>query len=136
MIKKARIFLNRILFTSFLLLFSLSGNAFSRHKGTINGSVADKATGEALPGVNILIAGTVLGTTTDMNGKFSIRRLPPGSYTLKVSMIGYEMAERKNVVVLPDKTTTLHFDLVESVIETQEILVTANKRRQSIQDTP
>ncbi|NOY60622.1 MAG: TonB-dependent receptor, partial [Calditrichaeota bacterium] len=89
-----------------------------------------------LPGVNVLIAGTVLGTTTDRDGNFSIRRLPPGSYTLKVSMIGYEMAVRKNVVVLPDKTTTLHFNLVESVIETQEIWVTANKRRQSIQDTP
>ncbi len=135
MINKIRIFSNQGII-SLLIIFLLSSSASGQHRGMISGSVNDKKTGEALPGVNILIVGTVLGTTTDLNGKFSINHLPPGSYTLRVSMIGYKVAKQNNVVVLPDKTTTLHFDLVESVIETQEILVTANKRRQSIQDTP
>lgn len=109
---------------------------FSQQRGEIAGTVKDATTGETLPGVNILVKGTVLGTTSAIDGSFRIRKLPPGSYTLRVSMMGYELLEKSNIVVLPDKTTTVDIGLTQSVIETPELIVIANKRRQTIQDTP
>lgn len=53
----------------------------------ISGTVTDAATNESLPGVNILIEGTNTGTTTDVNGKYSIE--VPGNAVLLFSYIGY-----------------------------------------------
>ena len=53
----------------------------------ISGKVTDKATGETLPGVNIVIKGTSVGTTTDIDGKYNIEA--PQNSTLRVSFIGY-----------------------------------------------
>lgn len=109
---------------------------FGQVTGTIKGKVTDKSTGEALPAVNLMLVGTVLGTTTDADGYYEMNRIPPGQYNLRVSMMGYKLINRQNVSVTADKTTTYNFELEETVIETPEVLVTANKRRQSIQDTP
>lgn len=57
----------------------------------IRGKVTESATGDALPGVNILIKGTSTGTTTDINGAFSINA-PPDA-TLVISFIGFSTKE-------------------------------------------
>ncbi|HPG38522.1 MAG TPA: TonB-dependent receptor [bacterium] len=117
---------------SLLIANTLWGQIF----GTISGQVTDKADGEALPAVNLLLSGTVLGGATDVDGNYTLNRIPPGTYQLVVSMMGYKRIEFKNVTVNADKTTVLNFQMEETVIETPEVLVTANKRRQSIQDSP
>ena len=125
-------------YSSLLLVFFLLSTTIliAQPVGIVTGIVKDQASGEPLPAVNILIKGTVLGTTSNINGEFIIKKLPPGSYTLRFSMMGYKLLEEPNVTVLPETTTNLEISLVESIIETPELLVTANKRRQSIQDTP
>jgi len=61
--------------------------------GRITGSVIDAGTGEALPGANVLIKGTSLGAASDIDGNYFIPRVPPGSYELVVSYIGYTQKE-------------------------------------------
>jgi outer membrane receptor for ferrienterochelin and colicins len=104
--------------------------------GSIEGSIVDGANGEPLPGVNILLTGTVLGTTTDLDGHYAIKRIPPGSYKLRITMMGYRRIESGEIIVRASQATLANFDMQETAIETPELVVTANKRRQRIQDSP
>lgn len=56
---------------------------------SVHGKVTDVETGEALPGVNVLIKGTSLGTATDVNGNYTLT-VPSLTDTLVISYIGYQ----------------------------------------------
>tara|TARA_R110000868_G_scaffold97396_3_gene267806 strand:+ start:77182 stop:80700 length:3519 start_codon:yes stop_codon:yes gene_type:complete len=56
---------------------------------TVKGKVTDKATGESIPGVNVLVLGTNKGTVTDLDGNFTIE-VVNGEAVLIFSYIGYE----------------------------------------------
>jgi TonB-linked SusC/RagA family outer membrane protein len=70
----------------FFLLFALSSTMLAQKR--ITGNVKDAGTSESLPGVNVLLKGTVKGTITDMNGNYSIE-VPNEKATLTFSFIGY-----------------------------------------------
>ncbi len=117
----------RLLYT---VLFSalLVGQA-SGQSGKIAGTVVDAATGETLPGVNVLIEGTTQGTATNLDGQFVIIGVRPGSYTVLASFIGYSTQRREGVRVSTDLTTTIDFSLAEEVFEGEEIVVTAEAEK-------
>ena len=75
-----------------MFLFSISSAA------TISGTIRDKKTGEPLPYANIIIAETDIGTASDINGYYIIPLVEPGSYILKVMMIGYAVSDN-NILV-------------------------------------
>ncbi len=85
--------------------------------GKIVGKVQDAKTGDPLPGVNIIIEGTSLGAATDANGEYVILNVPPGTYNLVASMIGYTRERKIGVVVRVDLTTQVNFRLEETVVE-------------------
>ncbi|MBP7408006.1 MAG: carboxypeptidase-like regulatory domain-containing protein [Flavobacteriales bacterium] len=62
--------------------------------GTIRGFLYDKETGEPLIFTNVILKGSAKGAATDVNGYFSITKVPVGSQTLVVSFIGYETTEK------------------------------------------
>ncbi|MFC1564556.1 carboxypeptidase-like regulatory domain-containing protein [candidate division KSB1 bacterium] len=90
----------------------------------ITGRVTDKATGEPLEYVNVFIANTFLGAATDIDGNYTIYNVPVGSFTLVVSMIGYEVQERKIRFTVPTYDRK-DFSLEETVEELEEVVVTA-----------
>ena len=96
--------------------------------GKIAGQVVDAISGESLPGVNIVVVGTVYGAATDANGQFAILRVPPGLYTVEASMIGYAKQAFTEVKVSVDRTTTLNFDLQETMLEFGETIEVIAKR--------
>ena len=63
--------------------------------GSISGKVMDAETGEALPGATVLLKGTSLGAATDLNGRYIIQGVPAGSYTIRVTYVGYTTADVK-----------------------------------------
>ncbi len=72
-----------IIFSVFSLIFFLIFQSFTlAQSGSIQGTVKDKNTGEALPGANVVVKGTSLGAATDLDGKFLIRNLPVGKQTM------------------------------------------------------
>ena len=74
--------------------------------GTIKGTITDKASGEALPFVNVIMLenGTQkAGASTDFDGKYTISSLQPGTYTMKVSFVGYTNYQVNGIVVKGDK---------------------------------
>src|SRR5699024_4761651 len=58
--------------------------------GDISGTVTDSQTGEALPGTNVFIPDANRGASTDADGEFTISNVPAGTYTLRVTFIGYQ----------------------------------------------
>ncbi len=69
---------------SFLSLISLA------QTGTIRGFVYDKASGEPIIFINVYLEGTQIGTSTDVNGYYSVTQVPPGNYNLVVEALGYQ----------------------------------------------
>lgn len=95
-------------------------------KGKIAGTVIDEF-GETLIGVQVYIDGTTKGTLTDVDGKYTIINLDPGTYTVVFSYIGFATTRVEKVQVIVDKTTEVNVTLREEVIEGQEIVVTAER---------
>ncbi len=113
-----------------LLLYSiLILNIFSIHilaqVGKINGVVKDASTGEALIGANVLIEGTTTGAATNIDGYYVITNVSPGTYNLKVSMVGYTPQVIRDVRVNINLTTETNADLKSSTFETEEVVVVA-----------
>jgi len=85
---------------------------------TVRGTVVDAQTGEALPGVNIIIPGTTIGTTTGVDGSYSLTVPDPDS-ELQYSYIGYE-----TVIISIDGRDTIDLELQASAILGEDLVVT------------
>jgi len=101
----------------FLFLLLLSSTAFAQY--TVTGTVRDAATDELLIGVNIFDNESGRGTTTDLDGRFSLE-LPDGPATLRISFIGYVT---QNIDVDAD-TGELNIELEADVANLEEVVVT------------
>lgn len=98
--------------------------------GSIKGTVRDATTGDALPGANVLLKGTSLGASTDLNGYFSISDVPSGSYTVRVSYIGYDNRQFK-VTVENGKTIVENVRLKPVGVKGKAVVVTAQASGQN-----
>lgn len=119
---------NKILAHSIIILILLAGPLiFAGTTGKIAGKITDKSTGEVLIGANILIVGTTIGASSDVDGNYFILNIPPGEYQVKASMIGYSSFTVQKVRVSIDQTTKIDFELISESIELADVVVTAEK---------
>ncbi len=124
-----------VIIAAALFLLS-SSHLFAQQRGSIQGKVTDKATSEGLAGVNVLIKGTYYGATTDIDGKFSIRNVSSGAYTISFSLIGYKEVEQTGVVVKDGEATTLNASLEETALSLgQEVVIVGKKPMMDIAET-
>lgn len=108
-----------------LLLFLIPVTGVMAQTGKIAGTVRDASTGEALPGVNVVIDGTTQGAVTDLNGFYNILNVRPGSYGVRASFVGYTPQLTEGVSVSTGLTTTIDFRLGEQEVGLDEVVVTA-----------
>lgn len=99
---------------------------YAQNNGKITGTVVDSQTGESLIGVNVVIEGTIKGTATDIDGRYTIRNVEPGTYTIVVSYLSFATQTITNVVVDQGQTLTLDILLQEETEFLDEIVVTAD----------
>jgi TonB-linked SusC/RagA family outer membrane protein len=92
--------------------------------GTVAGRVTDQDTQRPLVGVQVSAEGTSLRTTTDADGRYTLRGLPSGTYTLSAQIIGYAPAERSRVAVAAAGATGIDFVLRASALAIEGIVVT------------
>lgn len=93
--------------------------------GKISGKVTDGSTSEAIIGANIQVLGTSMGAASNANGEFVILNVPPGTYTIKATYIGYNDYSVENVRVYVDLTSDVNIVMNEKSIQTQEVVVRA-----------
>jgi len=119
----------KIYFFLFALLILTVGqiDIFAGTTGKIAGIITDASTGEPLFGANIVLKGTQMGAATDLNGNYAILNVSPGPYTIVVSMVGYQSVQFENVQVKVDLTTSLDVSLKETAVETEAIIVIAER---------
>lgn len=109
-----------------IALFSLTSYGQRKTDSNIVGDVKDSKTGEHIPYINITINNTVIGTTTDATGHYYLKNLPTGTYTLKVSGVGYKSVE-KEIILESGKTIEVNFLTEESSLSLNEVVVSANR---------
>ncbi len=95
--------------------------------GKISGKVIDGQTKEPLFGVNVLVVGTTMGAATDLNGEYFIINLPPGTYQLRASAVGYTPVSISGVSVNVDQTTRIDFTLESQAVELNSVTVSASR---------
>ncbi len=110
-----------------IIILSLTAELMGQ-TGTIEGSVIDKSNSESLIGTTIVIEGTTIGTTSDVDGKFTLKNVKPGIYNLKVSYISYNTRVIERVSVEAGKTTSIKAELETSMLALSDVSVTAVRR--------
>ncbi|MCK5834017.1 TonB-dependent receptor [bacterium] len=114
-----------------VLLFAVS--IWAATTGKIAGEITDLETDEPLIGVNVQVFDDsdelVSGAATDFDGRYFILNIRPGMYKVKASYVGYNFVTQTNVIVQTDRTSTIDFELEQSVIKSKEIIITAVKKQ-------
>ncbi|MDO9554722.1 carboxypeptidase-like regulatory domain-containing protein [Rhodonellum sp.] len=100
---------------------------------TISGTVTDQDTKETLIGVNIIVKGKVIGTVTDLRGKFNLRVNQDPPLTLVFSMVGFTSQE---VEITQNNVSDLKISMSEQTLLGQEVVVSASRIEESILQSP
>jgi hypothetical protein len=96
--------------------------------GKISGRITETGTGQPIPGANVLIEGTNTGSAANLEGEYFILNVPPGTYSIKASSIGYQSVIKTEVSVSLNHTTNLDFQLNETIIELKESVIILAER--------
>jgi len=115
------------LFQTFLIFFAFTAVLSGGVVGKISGTITDAETGESLIGVNVMVEGTYIGAASDMSGYFVMLNIPPGYYSVRVSMLGYADLVVNDLQVVIDQTTQLDLTMSPETLELSEVVVTARR---------
>lgn len=92
-------------------------------KGVLTGKVEDAENKALLPGVTVVIKGTSLGATTDINGEYRIENLPVGNYAAIFSFIGFKTVTKTDIIIRAEKNTYLDVSLYSAAVELKSVEV-------------
>ncbi len=120
---------NRAFWMPFIPVFMVSGVLWAA-SGRITGVVTDAVTDNPLPGANVVIEGTAIGASTNMEGFYRIQRVPPGTYTLVVTYIGYK-TEKIPVKIGAHQKVNINAGLSFNIVEGEQITITAQREGQA-----
>ena len=107
-------------------LFFLASIAWAQ-TGKIAGKVIDARTGEPIVGANVVVQGTTFGAASNLDGYFAILSVPPGTYRVQASVLGYTPATQIDVRININQTTSLEFRMSEQAIQAQEVVIVASR---------
>ena len=111
----------RCLFTLLLLLL-IPAILHAQQSGKIVGTIIDSGTGEPIPGVNVMIAHSSLGATTDLDGYFIILNVSVGLNTVHAQYIGYRDVFLNDVRVFANTTSNIKIKLEPATLELTEAI--------------
>ncbi|MHB8578890.1 MAG: TonB-dependent receptor [Ignavibacteriaceae bacterium] len=97
---------------------------------SIEGYVKDATSGESLFGANIMLVGTSMGAASDMNGKYLIQNVLPGTYKIRATYIGYR-SQTMDITIKDGDQLKLNFKLEPVAVEGQTVVITAQASGQT-----
>ena len=103
----------------------------SAQQASLKGRVLDAVNNDPLPFVNVLISGTSIGTSTDMDGHFILTGLKPGFVRVEASFVGYKRAVSSEVEISVARTNTIEILLEKQNEQIEEVTVTASPFRKT-----
>ncbi|MGB6032031.1 MAG: TonB-dependent receptor, partial [Bacteroidota bacterium] len=111
----------------FCLLILLSRTLSAGVTGKLSGVIRDAGTEEPLVGANVILVGTALGAATDASGFYFVNNVPPGVYSVRVTLIGYRPLLLNDVRIMVDVTTELDGALTDEAVELGVVEITAER---------
>ncbi|MFP4339692.1 MAG: TonB-dependent receptor [Cyclobacteriaceae bacterium] len=123
-------FLPKLAFILISLVLFLSEGQAQKVEGVIKST-----DGEVLPGATLMLTENGLGTATDAEGRFSLSSVPPGTYTLLISHIGYETQQQK-LEINAEQRLSLEVSLREKSKALEDVVVTATRTARSVEEVP
>ena len=99
------------------------------------GHVVDRETHEHIPYASVAVVGTAFGTTTDASGHYFLKNLPVGELTLEVRALGYASG-RMTVALERGETRELNFEVAQSGISMDEVVVSASRSETLRREAP
>lgn len=112
----------------FTILFVLVGVICQAQ--SLTGSVRDTRTNQPLAGVSVRLLSTTRGTLTNAQGSFSLQNVPSGRYTLRVSSVGYRMAD-ETITLTNQVDPSINIRLQPLVVQLNQLSVTTSQRTET-----
>ena len=109
-----------------LLFLAAISSAYSQ-SGNIRGFIYTKDNGEPALFTNVFLKGTKMGANTDINGFFSITKIPAGTYTLLATYLGYDSAT-ETITIKGGEIINKKFYLPKGSIQLGEVTLTAEQQ--------
>lgn len=103
--------------------------------GEIKGKITEQESGKPLAGANVFLKGTNIGSSTNIDGEYSIRNVPAGSYILVVTYLGYGQFEQA-VTVTDGAPVQVDAALSQTELISEQVVVTASKAVEKITEAP
>jgi TonB-dependent receptor len=125
-----RLTLFRRLFYVVIIMIASANIIYGISTSRLSGSVKNASTGEVLFGANVILKGTGMGSSTDMDGMYNISNIPPGSYTILVTYIGYK-SQSHEIIIKENERITRDFGLESVALEGEQVVVTAQATGQT-----
>ena len=101
-------------------------------QSTITGRVTGQGTGEPIPEARVILVGTSLFTTTNTDGRYTIRNVPDGTYSVRVLRVGYQ-EQKKPVTIQSGAQATVDFVLDQVVVKLTEVVTTATGEQRRVE---
>lgn len=121
--------LRAALITFIISLFTFVSAALSQQTASVNGYITDSETGETLISANVAITELNRGTSANTSGYYTITSLPPGSYTLVASYIGYRQNEQ-TIELKAGESRRIDIEMVPDGVELEEVVVESKTERE------
>ena len=113
----------------FLLIFIPA--ALFAQRATLKGKIVDAVSNEPLPFVNVIVSGTNTGTSTDLNGNFTLTGLTPGFIRIEASFVGYKQAISPEIEVTVANANSIEIKMEEQKEQIEEVVVKASPFRKT-----
>ena len=123
----------RFLYPAAILLALLLTSQTTIAQNIISGKITDN-NNNSLTGANIIIKNTTIGTASDVDGNYKLANLKNGEYIIRVSFFGYETIEKP--LALNGQNITMDFEMVETSIDLNAVVVTGTRTEKSLLNTP
>ena len=128
LLREAKLYLKTLILIVIVLVLSATTILYSATTGKLSGIVKDAQTGEPLPGANIIIDGTMMGASSNLDGEYYVINVPPGHYDVRATMMGFQTLVQKKVLIRVDLTTEVNFRLSSTVLDLGDVVEVVAER--------